>query len=256
MAIAVPSDTRGCGNGRRRPAAQHLYQRIEDTLRQSIKDGTYGPEDRLPSESELMAAFTASRVTVRQALQALQAAGLVLSRQGRGYFVLRPKAEQDLGRLQGLGESVATHGHETHSQVLSLRETPATRDVARALQLVSGETVVELTRLRFLNGLPLSFDLSYFPLDIGRALARHDLVNNDVFVLLERELGLALGIADLMIDVDRADAVIARHLGISEGDPVLQIERLTSVVEGRPVDFEYLVGRGDACRFRVRVPRW
>ena len=40
------------------------------------------------------------------------------------------------------------------------------------------------------------------------------------------------------------------------GTPVLRIERLTLDESGRPIDFEYLHGRGDAYQFRIRVPRW
>jgi GntR family transcriptional regulator len=77
-----------------------------------------------------------------------------------------------------------------------------------------------------------------------------------VFVLLEEELGYLLGIADLKIEADLADDSLAGLLRTDVGTPVLRIERLTLDEAGRPIDFEYLHGRGDAYQFRVRVPRW
>ena len=44
-------------------------------------------------------------------------------------------------------------------------------------------------------------------------------------------------------------------LGISEGAPILRIERLTRTADGKPLDFEYLYYRGDAFQYRVRVER-
>ncbi|MBA4264113.1 MAG: hypothetical protein C0453_03445, partial [Comamonadaceae bacterium] len=78
-----------------------LYEQIKAILRSRVLDGTYKPHEQLPSESEMMSAFSVSRITVRQALNDLQNEGLVFRIHGKGTFVSKPKAFQDLGRLQG-----------------------------------------------------------------------------------------------------------------------------------------------------------
>lgn len=238
------------------PAGQPLYRVIKDALKQRILAGDYAAGAQLPSENQLMRIFGVSRVTVRQALQQLQKERLVVSHQGKGYFVARAKAVQDLARLQGLGESVANSGFSAHSEVLGMAEVAADGRVADALALEPGATVTCLQRVRHINRQPVSHDISYFPLDIGRRLADYDLVNSDVFVLLEEELGFPLGIADLKVEANLADESLARLLETEVGTPVLRIERLTLDEAGRPIDFEYLHGRGDAYQFRIRVPRW
>src|SRR5688572_30732685 len=63
------------------------YQRIASALRADIREGTYGPGDRLPAETALMERFKVSLPTLRQAIGLLRAEGLVESRHGIGTFV-------------------------------------------------------------------------------------------------------------------------------------------------------------------------
>lgn len=239
----------------RRPG-EPLYRVIKAALKERILSGEYAVGQQLPSENQLMRIFDVSRVTARQALHQLQKERLVVSHQGKGYFVARAKAVQDLARLQGLGESIADSGFSAHSEVLDIAEVEADAHVADALALEPGTMVTCLRRVRHINNQPVSHDISYFPLDIGRRLKEFDLVGNDVFVLLEENLGFELGVADLKIEANLADDGLARLLETDIGTPVLRIERLTLDESGRPIDFEYLHGRGDAYQFRIRVPRW
>jgi GntR family transcriptional regulator len=210
---------------------------------------------RLPSENALMAEFGVSRVTVRLALDALRTAGLVESRQGKGHFVRAVRAIQDLGRLQGFGEMMASVGIEAHSVVLGASERRCGREVQKALALERNTTVIAIERVRVGGGVPLSYDVSYFPLDVGRLLLPLDLAHIDIFALLENELRIKLGFADLTLEVVAADRHTAGHLQVDEGDPLLRIRRLTFDSRRRPIDFEYLYGRPDAFQFRVSVPR-
>lgn len=71
------------------------YKRIHLELRKALEDGTYGPGNKLPSESELVESFCASRPTVRRALAQLESEGLVQRRMGSGTIVShrsRPQA--------------------------------------------------------------------------------------------------------------------------------------------------------------------
>src|SRR6266481_9476570 len=107
-----------------------LYTQIKDALRARILDGTYKPHQQMPSESETMAMFKVSRITVRQALGDLQKEGLIFKIHGKGSFVSKPKAFQDLARLQGFGEAMSRFGHQTFNQLLSFKDVPANPAVA------------------------------------------------------------------------------------------------------------------------------
>jgi GntR family transcriptional regulator len=232
------------------------YDTISQVLRDRILRGHYPQGAQLPSESALQGEFAVSRVTIRLALDVLRGTGLVEGRQGKGYFVRPLRPLHDLGRLQGFGEMMALVGVEAHSRVLSITETPAAPEVQRALELERHESVVAIRRVRVGGGSALSYDVSFFPLDIGRRLVELDLARADIFVLIERVLGIELGYADLVLDVAAAEGEWATHLGVRDSDLVVRIQRLSYDNRGRPIDFEYLYSRPDAFRFSVRVPRW
>lgn len=233
-----------------------LYLQIRKELRDSIVNGTYGISEKLPSEHDLMDLFGASRVTIRRALIGLQEDGLIVSRRGEGYFVTRPTVVQDLGRLQGLAEAVEQSSHIVRSEVVAAREVEANAPVAEALGLDIGTIVFELKRVRYLNQNPLSFDISYFSLPLGRMLSECDLAEQDVYALLGDLLDDDLGHADFLIDVAEANDEIASALGVAVSRPLIHVTRVAYMKSGKPVDFEYLYGIPNAYRFKVLVPRW
>lgn len=232
-----------------------LYAQIKAHLRERILDGSYKPHEQMPSESEMMASFGVSRITVRQALNDLQNEGLIFRIHGKGTFVSKPKAFQDLGKLQGFGEAMRQMGYETYSKLLSLREVKPSQQVQERLQLGQREKVCELQRLRFLNREPISLDVSYVSTALGARLAKEDLATRDVFAIVENDYGIQLGHADLQIGTMVADERLAGHLRVPDGSPLLFIERTTHTADGQPFDYEHLYYRGDAFTYKVRVDR-
>ena len=73
--------------------------------------------------------------------------------------------------------------------------------------------------------------------------------------MLENELGLVLGSADLRIEAVPANEQTSELLNVEAGSPILRISRLVVTDQGDPVDFEYLSYRGDAYQYQLRVDR-
>ena len=232
-----------------------LYSQIRELLRARIVDGSYRSDSKMPSENDMVRAFGVSRITVRQALNDLQKEGLIFKIHGKGTFVAKPKAVQNLMRLEGFGEAMSAAGHDTHSQVLGHRVMRPGRHVSSRLGLDEKAEVMEIQRVRYLNGAPISLDVTYVPLELGRRLIKEDLPRRDVFLILEQDYGFTLDRAELRIEATLADAMLAQALAVPEGSPVLRIERLTLALPERPIDFEYLYYRGDAFQYFMMVGR-
>lgn len=232
-----------------------LYTQVKESLREHILNGQYQAHAQLPAESELSSIFSVSRITVRQALSDLQKEGMIFKIPGKGTFVSKPKAIQALTRLEGLSEAMSRNGHEIYNQVVSHLSIAAPPDVAQHLRLAAGAQVTEIKRIRHLNREPLSVEVTYLPQDIGDRLRREDLATRDIFVILENDLGIALGHADLQVDATVSDATLSQALRIEQGSALLRIERLTHTADGVPLDFEYLHFRGDAFQYRLQVSR-
>src|SRR5919109_2773175 len=80
---------------RRTLRSEEVRRQIED----AIRSGHFAPHERLPSERELVETFGVSRVSVREAIRALETLGFVKVYQGRGAFVT--------DRRSGLGEPLS-----------------------------------------------------------------------------------------------------------------------------------------------------
>ncbi|KVH43443.1 GntR family transcriptional regulator [Burkholderia diffusa] len=236
-------------------SATPLYVQIKDTLRARILDGTYAPHSRMPSEHELCAMFDVSRITVRQALGDLQKEGLLFRLHGKGTFVSKPKAFQNVTSLQGFAEAMSSMGYEIVNQLRSFRIVKADRQLATKLNVQEGAPLVEIHRVRLLNREPVSLEQTWVPEALGKRLAGADLVTRDIFLILENDCGVPLGHADMSIDAILADDEIVDALRVEESSPVLRIERLTHDASGAPIDYEHLYFRGDAFQYRLRIDR-
>lgn len=232
-----------------------LYVQLRDELRARILDGRLAPLARLPSEAELTARHGVSRITVRQALNDLHKEGLIVKVHGKGTFVSQPKVAQDVTQLKGLAEAMFGEGREVQNRTLSLKDVAAEPRVAEPLALAPKSAVTEIRSLRYLDRKPISLDVSYVPAEIGHRLKRSDLAGRDIIDIYERDLGLAIGYADVQIDAARADKAQAKLLRIAPGAPVLHIERVIYAADGRPLHYDSVSYRGDAFRYRLRIER-
>lgn len=201
-----------------------------------------------------MTTFGVSRITVRQSLRDLHSEGLIFSTQGKGTFASKPKAMQNIQHLEGFDEAMAPQGYETSARLISIREATANKDVQENLGISAKEKVVEVVRIRYLNREPISVDRSYFPLWIGQGLFSKDL-SHDIFPMLENQLGITLGRAEISLEARPADSEVAGFLDLEPGGPIMWVERLTRDHLGNPIDYEYLAFRGDSYKYRFQIER-
>ncbi|MDR3663008.1 MAG: GntR family transcriptional regulator [Mycobacterium sp.] len=227
-------------------------RQVADVLRHQVRDGVY--RDGLPGEPELVAEFSVSRNTVREALAILKAEGVIDRGPRVGTHVAQRKYDHGLHALVGLKETFKDYG-EVRNEVRAVTELPAPAAVARRLRLNPGEPVVFIERLRYLGDLPLSLDLTYLVPDIGTAVLAHSLETNDVFALIEQVTEQRLGSADIALEAVSADPHTAATLDLPAGGAILMLERLTTLDDGRPVDLEYIRLRGDRITMRGNLLR-
>lgn len=224
-------------------------------LRRQVLHGLV-PAGTLPAESDLADDFGVSRNTIREALDLLRHEGLVDRIPGTGTVVVAAKYPHSIDHLQGLAETLRGHGR-VHNEVRVAATVSAPTAVARRLRVPAGSDVVYLERRRLADDVPISLDLTYLVPDLGAELLDQDLAGNDVFTLLEQLSGQGLGRADLVLEAVAADPHSAAILEVSQGSPLLMIERLTHLDDGRPVDLEFIRVRGDRMTMRgtaLRAP--
>jgi GntR family transcriptional regulator len=233
---------------------------VRDVLRSQIMEGAFGglaaASPALPPESTLAVELGVSRNAIREALDLLRAEGLVTRVQGAGTFVTGAKLRQHLDRLEGLAESMAGYHLPVDNRVLSVRESVATPFVAAKLGVPEGSPIAFVERLRSVGGLPLSLDTSSLrPEVIPVLLGADDLHRADLFSLIERELGVRIGWAEVTTEAVAADGETAKLLAIRPGAPLLLLHRLTFLEDGTPFDLEAVRYRGDRCALTTTIQR-
>jgi GntR family transcriptional regulator len=239
------------------PLAVHppLYAQVEAALAERIAAGEFGADGQMPSEDELTAAFQVSRTTIRTAIQGLVRRGLAEIRRGRGTFVATPAIVQELTSLTGFVEDMEALGKSASARLLEWREVRADATVARQLALPLAASVIRIRRTRLADGIPLSYDETFLPKDLGERIVMNDLEAMPIFTLLEEQYDTPLEEAQYLLQASVADETVSEALGVRPGSPVFLIERTSHAVGGRPVDYERLHYRGDRMRLVTRLAR-
>ena len=171
-----------------------------------------------------------------------------------GTHVAVRKYDHGLDALVGLKETFKDYG-EVRNEVRAVQHLAAPPAVARRLQLEPGEQVVFVERLRYLGDLPLSLDLTYLAPDIGAAVLRIRWKPTTCSRSSSRSAGSDSASATLALEAVAADPHSAATLQVPDGAPLLMLERLTSLDDGRPVDLEYIRMRGDRITMRGNLIR-
>lgn len=232
-----------------------LYHQLKQALRREIERGVYKPGDRLPSEPELIRLYGISRITVRQALDELDAEGLIVRRHGKGTYVAERRIEQELVRLTDFMEDMQQAGQNPSSRVLALAHEPASLTVARALHLKDGTEVVRVNRLRLADDRPMAFDITWLPLRFGELLVGMDLTQETIYHILETRYAIPVVSGAFSITAVTATHQQADLLEVPAGAALLVIRRISCTTRDEPVYVQDRYYRPDRVQYRVMLRR-
>lgn len=222
----------------------HAYLRLRRILQKMIESGRLQPGHALPSERELATVLSLSRVTVRKAIAGLADDGLLTQRHGAGTFVT-DRIIKSFSKLTGFTDDLRVRGLKPRVTFLARSIGEVSPKEALALHLSPGARVVRLRRLRFAGDKPLALEDTVVPQSI-----LHDprAVKLSLYTALER-IGCRPTRALQRLRAVALDAVQAKLLHLSAGDPALAIERRAFLDDGRVVEYTSSLYRGDAYDF-------
>lgn len=233
------------------PTAARAYRELLTQL--SL--GAFRPGSRLPSERELAASLGISRTTLRQSLQVLAEDGLLLASDRRGWFVPKSVVGEPPNTLQSFTEMARAKGLTSRSHVLKQLRRPVQFDEANSLRIPAGSDVLELARVRFLDGLPVCYDQSVLSFAVAHPLERAVLEDKSLYDMLSTECGVEISRSLYSVHADLMGAEIAAFLGTSADSPALIADELTFDRDGKPVLRATLTYRADSYRFQANLLR-
>jgi len=226
-----------------------LYQQLRDELAGKIKEQVWQPGQIMPSETELKNTYQVAVGTVRKAIEALIAEGLVERSHGKGTFVRKPRFDNSLFRFFRF-ESADGQRRVPTSHIVQRRKIASSAYIAAALRLKTGAPVIELLRLRLVDEQPVLAENIYLCAQRFQVLL--DLAVEDfgdlLYPLYEEKCGQIIASAQEVLTVESVTEAQAKLLGLSVNTPVVVIERLALGSDGTPL--EWRQSRGAASKFR------
>lgn len=220
------------------PSFSPLYQQIKSLITRSLQGGEWKPGEPIPSETELAARFKVSQGTVRKAIDELATENLLVRRQGKGTFVATHAEEKVQFRFLRLIPDEGEAGNMPR-RFLDCRRMRAPADVAKALELKSGEAVVQVRRLLYFRERPVVLDDIWLVGAQFKGLTAERLseLRAPLYRLFESEFGVRMIRAEEKIRAVAASGASAELLEVPEGTPLLSVERLSYTYGGKPVEW-------------------
>jgi GntR family transcriptional regulator len=232
-----------------------LHRQLADAIRERVRGGALPPGAQLPPERHLAERIGISRMTARQALAALAREGVLEIRHGVGAFVAAPKLTYDALHLLGFTESTLRLGGAAATRVLAQAVAPAPPAIAARLDLAPGDPVLNVVRLRLVEGEPLLLEASHLPAAACPGLEREDLARRSLYDLLEHRYGHRLAEARQTVEATTAGEEDAALLGVPPGSPVLLAAGEAITESGRPIEAFAATYRGDRVRLGMASRR-
>jgi DNA-binding GntR family transcriptional regulator len=227
-----------------------LYFQVAQRLQELIESGRLAPGSRLENEVSLADQLGLSRPTMRQAIQYLVDKGLLVRKRGVGTQVVRARVRRTV-ELTSLYDDLNRTHQQPRTDVLSLGEAAAPDDVAVALALPSGSTVVTIERLRYAQNEPLAVMRNYLPRDLLE-ITSEQLATEGLYQLM-RASGVHLRLADQTIGARRATAAEAKLLREARGAPLLTMMRTAYDDGGRAVEHGVHAYRASLYSFELTL---
>ena len=229
------------------PTFSPLYRQIKDFMIRSLEAGEWGPGDAIPSEGELAARFNVSQGTVRKAIDEMASENMLVRRQGKGTFVASHDDPRSYYRFLRL---VPDDGNVEHavSAPLSCAIEEAGGEVAAVLGIKIGDPVIHVERLLRFNGEPVVLDQIYLIAELFPELTLERLNNEErsLYSLFENDFGVRMIRAEERLRAVAADRYISGLLAVTEGAPLLLVERTAYSYGDKPVEWR----RGFYCTNR------
>jgi GntR family transcriptional regulator len=204
----------------------------------ALEAGEWRPGQAITSEQELALRFSVSQGTVRKAIDEMAADNLLVRTQGKGPFVASHNDPRSLFRFLRLAPLDGDLEHPT-SIPLDCWRAKAGQEASRILCIEVGAPIIILRRLLRFKTTPVVIDEIYLPGEVFQGLSMELLRDwhGSLYSLFETRFGLRMIRAQERIRAVAADRSTSEVLQVSEGTPLLSVERVTYTYGDKPVEW-------------------
>jgi len=215
---------------------QTKYQKVENIIRQRLIENIWKPGDILPSEVQLATELDVSQGTVRKALNDMVAENLLYRRQGLGTFVSQHTERRALFLYFSLAGNDGSR-ILPESKILNCKEKEPSDSEYKKLELMKGERVIQFQRIRYYEDVPTIFETITLPLEHFPDFGSDSEPPNNLFRFYQSFYGITVSKAEEQLRSVSATKEESTILNVPEKSPLLEIDRLARMLDGRPVEW-------------------
>src|SRR3954468_6433952 len=217
------------------PSGVALWRRVADGIERDIAEGRFAAGTRLPAETEIADVYRVNRHTVRRALATLAERGFVRAERGSGTYVEAPRLAYPLRARTRFSEIAGAGGREPAGRLIAASQEPATRELARQLNLKTGTALGRIETLRLGDKTPICVGTTWLAAErFPEAGAVYERVRSMTRMLAHH------GIRDYRrastrVTAGIVDAADAVRLDLALGRPILVVDSTDVDADGKPV---------------------
>lgn len=230
-----------------------LYFQIKESLMNKIKSHFYQVGNLIPSETELQQEYKVSRITIRRAVRELVQEGYLTTRQGKGTFVSKPKASQELNLITSWAETMTALGMHPETKQIQFSEITAPINIVKLLDVSLGDKIYKIERLRYADNEPVCWMINYLNPQYVPDLLKKGLIGESLYETLEKRYNIILHMAVETVEAKAAKGKEASMLNIRRGSPLLHVTRTTYDGDGVPVEVVMATSRADKYAYTVQL---
>ncbi|HEY2134861.1 MAG TPA: phosphonate metabolism transcriptional regulator PhnF [Xanthobacteraceae bacterium] len=212
-----------------------MWRRVADELERAIAVGSFLPGSKLPGELDIAGRFSVNRHTVRRAIAALAARGLVRAERGSGTYVEVQRLPYPIRARTRFSEIVGATGRAVGGRLVAGAVEHADGEIAKRLKLKGGAQVIRIELLRHADRVPVCAATSWLPAPRFADAADVYAATRSMTKTLAR-----FGVHDYARQSTRVTAAVvddadALRLEIASGRPVLVVDSVDADDEGYPI---------------------
>ncbi|SDP64269.1 histidine utilization repressor [Desulforhopalus singaporensis] len=140
---------------------QSQLQKVKSHVLSNIESGKWMPNDKIPSEFDLVKLLSISRSTVNRALKELTTEGYLTRIQGLGTFVADKKTRYALMEIKNIADEIADKGGTHSCEVITLEAMKADTYISQQLEIKKGSQVFFSRIVHYMSGIPIELAERY-----------------------------------------------------------------------------------------------
>jgi GntR family transcriptional regulator len=232
------------------------YFQVQEILRQRVLDLSEG--DQIPTESELCQIFNVSRITIRKAIEGLVQEGLLVTIQGKGTYVARPKfsekpRERFVNQISGFYGDMTSRGYQVKTQVLEQSLVFPDNVLLEKLRVTPEQRIIKIVRLRFVNEFPHHIVTTFLPHNLFAGVEKANLQQGSLYALLREKYSAQLASARFVVEASTCNEIESQLLDYPLAAPILVVYSQVFDPGGNPIVYGFSRLRADQSQMEFEV---